>query len=59
MIREDAAGLLAGYAVQAGADDLTRLIVSPALGPLAGLHGGLELAKDLHTRINGNVGAAA
>ena len=60
MVREDAAGLLAGYAVQPGAGhDLTRLIVSPALAPLAGLHGGLELARDLHTRMNGNVGVSA
>lgn len=59
MIRQDAARLLAGYAVLPGADhDLTRLLVPPALGPLAGLHGGLELAKDLHARIAGTVVAA-
>jgi fructokinase len=63
LVRRSVAGLVAGYGYHCGAakepgrdggssdpDDkqVERLIVAPALGGFAGLHGGIELAADLH-----------
>jgi fructokinase len=51
MVRRRVARLLAGYGHDAIESDgyLEGLITRPSLGPIAGLHGGIELAKDLTT----------